>query len=129
MRRLLRRVVPVGRSCARERTGNTVVHGLAYNPPRLGQTGSRSMATNADVASIPYAPAPLGTECADAQRTRAGLAFGLGAYLAWGFIPAYFKLLAHVPPLTVLAHRVVWSVAFLSLLLTLQSKWGEVRDA
>jgi chloramphenicol-sensitive protein RarD len=95
------------------------------------------MGTSAELTSIPggadaaiapaVAMAPAGA--ADARRTRAGLAYGLGAYLAWGFIPAYFKLLSHVPPLTVLAHRVVWSVAFLALLLTLMRKWGEVRDA
>src|SRR5688572_32561039 len=65
----------------------------------------------------------------EARRARAGLAFALGAYLAWGVIPTYFKLLAHVPPLVVLSHRIVWSVAFLALLLTLQRKWDELRDA
>jgi chloramphenicol-sensitive protein RarD len=54
-----------------------------------------------------------------------GLAFGLAAYLSWGFIPIYFKLLHGVPPLVVLAHRVVWSVGFLGLLLAYQ---GQVRD-
>lgn len=98
------------------------------------------MGTSAELTSIPGGPdtatgtapaaaMPSAADCADARRTRAGLAFGLGAYLAWGFIPAYFKMLSHVPPLTVLAHRVVWSVAFLALLLTLMRKWGEVRDA
>jgi chloramphenicol-sensitive protein RarD len=66
---------------------------------------------------------------AAAHPARAGLVYALGAYLAWGVIPSYFKLLAHVPPLVVLAHRVVWSVVFLSLLLALQHKWGEVRAA
>jgi chloramphenicol-sensitive protein RarD len=101
------------------------------------QAVSTTMATSADLTSVPTesrtgSPAVAeqsAAACADARRTRAGLAFGLGAYLAWGFIPAYFKLLSHVPPLTVLAHRVVWSVAFLALLLTLMRKWGEVRDA
>lgn len=63
------------------------------------------------------------------RHARAGLAYALGAYLAWGVVPSYFKLLAHVPPLVVLAHRVVWSVVFLLLLLLMQHKWGEVRDA
>lgn len=88
------------------------------------------MTTRADAISAPAEPSTLlSAACADCRRTRAGLLYGLGAYLAWGFIPAYFKLLADVPPLVVLAHRVVWSVAFLSLLLTLQRKWGEVRAA
>jgi chloramphenicol-sensitive protein RarD len=96
------------------------------------------MTTSADVTEItttPSAPAAAAGAGArlphddEARRTRAGLLFGLGAYLAWGFIPAYFKLLGHVPPLTILAHRIVWSVAFLALLLTFQRKWGEVRAA
>jgi chloramphenicol-sensitive protein RarD len=74
--------------------------------------------------------APLGAPGASEHRhARAGLIYALGAYLAWGVVPSYFKLLAHVPPLVVLAHRVVWSVVFLLLLLLLQHKWGEVRDA
>ena len=99
------------------------------------------MTTSADVTDISTTPRPsaaavtvstgarLVHDADDARRTRAGLLFGLGAYLAWGFIPAYFKLLTHVPPLTILAHRIVWSVAFLALLLTFQRKWGEVRGA
>src|SRR5687768_11529213 len=63
---------------------------------------------------------------------RSGLLFALGAYLAWGFIPAYFKLLVHVPPLVVLCHRVIWSVVFLSLLLAFQRRvrevWASVRN-
>jgi chloramphenicol-sensitive protein RarD len=55
--------------------------------------------------------------------------YALGAYLSWGVIPSYFKLLTHVPPLVVLAHRVAWSVAFLSLLLSLQGRWGDVVRA
>lgn len=47
----------------------------------------------------------------------AGLLFGLAAYLSWGFIPIYFKQLHGVPPMVVLSHRVVWSVAFLGLVL------------
>jgi chloramphenicol-sensitive protein RarD len=65
----------------------------------------------------------------ESQRTRAGFAYALGAYLAWGFVPAYFKLLTHVPPVLVLSHRIVWSVLFLAILLTAQRKWNEVRAA
>jgi chloramphenicol-sensitive protein RarD len=46
-----------------------------------------------------------------------GIAYGLAAYLAWGFIAIYFKQIRHVPPLVVLANRVAWSVAFLGMLL------------
>ncbi len=43
----------------------------------------------------------------------AGLLYALAAYLAWGLFPAYFHALRQVPPLEVLAHRVVWSALLL----------------
>ena len=65
----------------------------------------------------------------ESHRTRAGFVYALGAYLAWGFVPAYFKLLKHLPPILVLSHRIVWSLLFLAILLTVQRKWNEVRAA
>lgn len=54
-----------------------------------------------------------------------GLAYGLAAYLAWGLLPLYFHALAGVPALEVLAHRVVWSLALLILLVTALGRWSE----
>lgn len=48
---------------------------------------------------------------------RRGLAFGLGAYLIWGLIPIYFKLLTGVPSVEVVAHRILWSVVLLIAIL------------
>ncbi|MBM0277023.1 EamA family transporter RarD [Micromonospora tarensis] len=48
---------------------------------------------------------------------RLGYLYGLGAYLLWGVFPLYFKLLRPAGPLEILAHRVVWSVLFVALLL------------
>ena len=48
---------------------------------------------------------------------RAGVAYGLAAYLWWGFGPVYFKAVSHVPALEVLAHRVLWSAALLVVLM------------
>jgi chloramphenicol-sensitive protein RarD len=62
-----------------------------------------------------------------AHSARAGLLYGLGAYLFWGLVPAFFKLVAHIPPLVVLSHRVVWSVAFCALLLAVRGRWNELR--
>ena len=39
-----------------------------------------------------------------------GFLYALTAYLLWGFLPLYMKALAHIPPVEVIAHRVVWSV-------------------
>ncbi|HEX8444502.1 MAG TPA: EamA family transporter RarD [Allosphingosinicella sp.] len=63
------------------------------------------------------------------RRTRAGLLFGLGAYLMWGFLPLYFKLLASVRPTEIVAHRIVWSVLFLAALVVLWKRWPAVRAA
>ncbi|SDQ15102.1 EamA family transporter RarD [Quadrisphaera sp. DSM 44207] len=53
--------------------------------------------------------------------SRAGVAFGLGAYVLWGAFPLYFPLLAPAGSLEVLAHRVVWSLAVCALALTAAS--------
>ncbi|HEX5540047.1 MAG TPA: EamA family transporter RarD [Micromonospora sp.] len=48
---------------------------------------------------------------------RRGYVYGLSAYLLWGFFPLYFKLLQPAGSVEILAHRVVWSVVFVALLL------------
>jgi len=58
---------------------------------------------------------------------RIGVAAGLAAYGTWGLLPLYIKTLADVPSVEFLAHRVVWSVPTLVVLLTLLRGWGSVR--
>ena len=58
---------------------------------------------------------------------RPGLAFGLGAYALWGLFPLYFPLLEPAGGLEIVAHRVVWSLVFIALLLTVLRAWGRVR--
>ena len=57
------------------------------------------------------------------QSSRSGIWLGLGAYTIWGFLPAYFKLLAHVDPAELVAHRILWSLIFLAVLLTALRRW------
>ncbi|MEA2710480.1 MAG: chloramphenicol-sensitive protein RarD [Phycisphaerales bacterium] len=57
-----------------------------------------------------------------------GLGYGVAAYIWWGLIPIYFKLVAHIAPLSVLAHRVLWSFVFFALLLIARPQWREMRD-
>ena len=61
-----------------------------------------------------------------------GLAFALGAYGLWGFLPLYMKALADVPTLEVLAHRVLWSVPVSLIVLTLLGRttdlWAALRN-
>ncbi|GAB4105230.1 EamA family transporter RarD [Micromonospora taraxaci] len=58
---------------------------------------------------------------------RLGYLYGLGAYLLWGFFPLYLKLLRPAGPLEILAHRVVWSVVFVALLLGALRNVGFLR--
>ncbi|MGK5737357.1 EamA family transporter RarD [Micromonospora sp. URMC 103] len=58
---------------------------------------------------------------------RLGYLYGFGAYLLWGFFPIYLKLLRPAGPLEILAHRIVWSVAFVALLLAAMRNVGFLR--
>lgn len=51
-----------------------------------------------------------------------GIAYGLGAYLLWGVLPIYWKLLHQVPALEILASRFIWSAAFVAILLCFMGK-------
>ncbi|MEP4860670.1 MAG: EamA family transporter RarD [Alphaproteobacteria bacterium] len=58
-----------------------------------------------------------------------GFAFALAAYLLWGLLPLYLKLVGHVPAVEVLAHRIVWSVPFAGVVLILLGRTGDVKAA
>ena len=62
-------------------------------------------------------------------RFRTGLLLGVGAYLAWGLMPLYFRLIAMVPASEIVAHRVVWSLLFLGGLIAALRRWAPVRAA
>jgi chloramphenicol-sensitive protein RarD len=62
---------------------------------------------------------------------RSGVLYSVAAYSLWGLFPLYFKALA-VTPLEFLLHRVLWSAALLSGVLTVQRRWawlgGRLQD-
>ncbi len=58
---------------------------------------------------------------------RQGVWFALAAYGLWGIAPVYFKLLGFADPTEVVAHRVVWSVVLLAVVITVRGGWGTVR--
>ena len=65
----------------------------------------------------------------NATRTsRTGLLLGLAAYALWGVLPLYFKLVATVAPFDIVAHRVIWSLPYIALLITLSSGWAKARE-
>jgi chloramphenicol-sensitive protein RarD len=50
------------------------------------------------------------------ERARVGVLSAGGAFFVWGMVPLYFRLLGRVSAFEVIAHRVLWSVVFLMVL-------------
>jgi len=63
------------------------------------------------------------------DQVRLGAIYALLAFGAWGVNPIYFKAVRSVPALEILAHRVLWSVPLLILLVTLVKGWPQLRAA
>jgi chloramphenicol-sensitive protein RarD len=63
------------------------------------------------------------------EDTGPGFAFAISAYLFWGFLPLYMKALAHVPPVEVVAHRVLWSVPVAGAILWATGRTGDLGRA
>lgn len=57
---------------------------------------------------------------------RSGLLYAIGAYGLWGFMPGFFLLLAPSGPFEIVAARILLSLAFCALLLTITRSWGTV---
>jgi chloramphenicol-sensitive protein RarD len=54
---------------------------------------------------------------------RTGIVSAALAFLCWGLFPIYFHELHGVPPAQILAHRVLWSLLFLVIVLALRRQW------
>lgn len=69
---------------------------------------------------------------AEESSARIGLIHALCAYTIWGFMPLFFKQLAVISALEVVAHRIVWSVPLLLAILWLRKRLpefaGVIRD-
>src|SRR4051794_3260385 len=61
------------------------------------------------------------------DQRRIGVGAGLGAYVLWGIFPLYFPLLEPAGGLEIVANRVVWSLLFVAVLLTVRRVWPQVR--
>lgn len=46
-----------------------------------------------------------------------GLVYGFSAYILWGILPLYWKLLGNVGPVDILFYRIIWSLVFMTLYL------------
>lgn len=58
-----------------------------------------------------------------------GFLYAIGAYFLWGLFPIYWKAIQNVPAVQILAHRVIWSVFFLLILIASRHELGALRQA
>lgn len=61
------------------------------------------------------------------KEVRLGFFSALAAFSLWGFAPLYFKLLGHIHSVEIIAHRVLWSVFILLLVLTIRHRQSLIR--
>jgi chloramphenicol-sensitive protein RarD len=51
------------------------------------------------------------------ENTRLGIIAGIIAYAVWGLVPVFFKQIAEVPAVEIIAHRVVWAMLLMTALI------------
>ncbi|MHB1360746.1 MAG: EamA family transporter RarD [Rhodocyclaceae bacterium] len=63
------------------------------------------------------------------NREREGIVAALCAFILWGLVPVFFKQLASVPALEIIAHRVLWSLLLLGGVLVVRGRLGATLAA
>ncbi len=65
----------------------------------------------------------------ESHEQRIGVVYALAAFVFWGLVPIYFNSVKQVPASEVLAHRIIWAVPFIALLVYLGRGWPALRTA
>lgn len=103
---------------------------MSREPSEPAQTGDLAEAA-ASTAGIPLPPASAsrasGAGRTDASREHLlGGVYAFSAYLLWGFLPLYFVLLVPTGAFELVAWRIVLSLGFCAILLTVTRSWGRL---
>lgn len=56
-----------------------------------------------------------------------GYLYAVSAYFMWGFLPIYMKMVAHIPPAEVVAHRVLWSLPIAAAIIWALGRTADLR--
>ena len=59
---------------------------------------------------------------------RLGVFYTLAAYICWGLFPFYFHAINQISALEILAHRIVWSLLLVVLILAVLKRGAWIRD-
>lgn len=54
-----------------------------------------------------------------------GIFYTAGAYILWGVLPIYWKMIQEIPAFEILAHRIVWSFLFMGIVIMIARKQKE----
>jgi chloramphenicol-sensitive protein RarD len=69
------------------------------------------------------APVPNASPAQGEAPSRSGILYAIGAYALWGFLPAFFLLLAPSGPFEIVAVRIFFSLVFCGLIITVTRQW------
>ncbi|MDB5663091.1 MAG: putative Permease of the drug/metabolite transporter superfamily [Sphingomonas bacterium] len=94
---------------------------MSTQPPQPGA------ASRAGSQAASPAASPAGGQAADSVRS--GVLLGASAYLIWGLLPLFLRLLAGVAPAQIVAHRVLWSLALLATIALIGGRFGGLAAA
>lgn len=93
-------------------------------------SGRRNLAPGPGVIScVPSLVQTTETKPARLNTHSTGLLYGIGAYGIWGLLPLYFLVLLPATALEIVANRVVWSLLFCAVLLTVLRSWRRFGSA
>lgn len=75
------------------------------------------------MSDTPAIPSPR----SDNEDSLSGLLYALTAYFMWGFLPLYMKMVAHISPAEVVAHRVLWSLPIATVIIWALGRTADLR--
>ncbi|MGB8954635.1 MAG: EamA family transporter RarD [Tumebacillaceae bacterium] len=58
-----------------------------------------------------------------------GYLYATLSYIMWGLLPIYWKIFTQVSAWEILTHRIIWSVVFVLILVGIQRKWKQLKQA
>ncbi|QHE51260.1 EamA family transporter RarD [Pontibacillus sp. HMF3514] len=61
------------------------------------------------------------------QEYKLGVLYTAGAYVLWGILPLYWKMVQVVPAAEILAHRIVWSFLFMLGIVFFTKNWSKFK--
>ncbi len=62
------------------------------------------------------------------EAQKKGIIYAASAYMMWGILPLYWKLIDDVPAEEILAHRIVWAFVFMLFILFISKRFGQFKN-